>query len=80
MRVQTFTAPAHNAQALRSILEGEQTPRADVVALNAALVLVVAERASDLREGLALARSSLATGAALAAFDRLRYPTEMEYA
>jgi anthranilate phosphoribosyltransferase len=73
-------SPAHNAQALRSILEGEQTPRADVVALNAALVLVVTERASDLREGLALARSSLATGAALAAFDRLRYPTEMEYA
>jgi anthranilate phosphoribosyltransferase len=73
-------SPAYNASALRSILEGEQTPRADVVALNAALVLVVAERAADLREGLELARSSLRTGAALDVFDRLRRPSEMELA
>jgi anthranilate phosphoribosyltransferase len=73
-------SPAFNAAALRSILEGERTPRADVVALNAALVLVVAERAADLADGLALARASLAGGAALAVFDRLRRPTEMELA
>ena len=72
--------PAFNAAALRSILEGERTPRADVVALNAALVLVVCERAADLREGLALARTSLSGGAALDVFDRLRRPTEMEFA
>ena len=73
-------SPAVNATALRSILEGERTPRADVVALNAALVLVVAERAADLAEGLALARSSLSSGAALDVFERLRRPTEMEFA
>jgi len=73
-------SPAFNAAALRAILEGEQTPRADVVALNAALVLVVAERAEDLTEGLALARASLSSGAALSVFDRLRRPTEMEFA
>jgi anthranilate phosphoribosyltransferase len=73
-------SPAFNAAALRSILQGERTPRADVVALNAALVLVVAERAADLREGLELARASLLSGAALEVFDRLRRPTEMEFA
>jgi anthranilate phosphoribosyltransferase len=67
-------APPHNAAALRAILEGERSPRADVVALNAALVLLVAERANDLREGFALARSALASGAALAVFERSRAP------
>ncbi len=70
--------PLENAAALRSILEGESSPRADVVALNAALLLCVAGRAPDLREGLALARESLAGGAALAIFDRIRHPAEME--
>jgi anthranilate phosphoribosyltransferase len=72
--------PALNAAALRAILEGESSPRADIVALNAALVLVVAQRASDLAEGLELARRSLASGAAHAVFDRLRRPTELEFA
>ena len=72
-------SPAFNAAALRAILEGERTSRADVVALNAALLLVVAERAGDLAEGLSLARASLSSGAALAVFDHLRRPTEMEF-
>jgi len=71
--------PTENAVALRAILEGERSPRADVVALNAALVLVVAERAADLAEGLALARTSLRGGAALDVFDRLCRPTELEF-
>ncbi len=71
---------AENAAALRAILAGERSPRADVVALNAALVLVVAERAGDIAEGLALARASLHGGAALDVFDRLRRPTELELA
>jgi anthranilate phosphoribosyltransferase len=72
--------PAFNAAALRAILEGERSPRADVVALNAALALVVAERAADIAEGLALAQRSLADGSAYAVFDRLRRPTELEFA
>jgi len=72
--------PAENAAALRAVLEGERSPRADVIALNAALVLVVAEAASDLVEGLARARTSLASGAALAVFERLRQSTELECA
>ncbi len=72
--------PPVNAAALRAILEGERSPRADVVALNAALVLVVAERADDLANGLELARRSVASGAALAVFERLRQPHEVEFA
>ena len=72
--------PAFNAAALHAILEGERSSRAEIVALNAALVLLVAERCDDLAGGLALARKSLASGAALAVFDRLRTPSEVEFA
>ena len=72
--------PAVNAAALQAILAGERSPRAEIVALNAALVLLVAERCDDLAGGLALARTSLASGAALAVFDRLRTPSEVEFA
>ncbi len=72
--------PPENAAALRSILQGERSARAEVVALNAALVLVVAERAADVREALVRAREALAGGAALAVFERLQRPTELEYA
>ena len=72
--------PAFNAAALHAILAGERSSRAEIVALNAALVLLVAERCDDLAGGLALARKSLASGAALAVFDRLRTPSEVEFA
>jgi anthranilate phosphoribosyltransferase len=65
---------AFNLAALRAILEGERSPRADVVALNAALAFVVFERAASLAEGLALARATLARGAAAALFTELQHP------
>jgi anthranilate phosphoribosyltransferase len=75
--------PAENALALLAILSGEISPRADVVALNAALALVVAERAETVPEGLALARACLREGAALAVFEAVRSPrdlAELEFA
>ncbi len=63
---------AANADALLAILRGEISPRSEVVALNAALALVVAERASTMREALAFARASLRSGAALAVFEAAR--------
>jgi anthranilate phosphoribosyltransferase len=73
-------SPAHNAVALRRILEGERSPSADVIALNAALALVVAERAESIKEGLALAREGIRSGAALGVLESLRGPAELECA
>jgi len=61
-----------NARALESILRGERSARADVVALNAALALEVSGVAEDVREGLALARKSIVEGAALAILEAMR--------
>ncbi|MGA9774455.1 MAG: anthranilate phosphoribosyltransferase [Candidatus Dormiibacterota bacterium] len=64
--------PKVNAALALAVLEGEQGPRADVVALNSAAALVAGERAADLHEGLVMARDSLASGAALRVLERLR--------
>ncbi len=68
---------ADNAAALLAILEGERSPRADVIALNAALALVVAERAASLAEGLATARERMRDGSALAVLETLRRPAAL---
>jgi anthranilate phosphoribosyltransferase len=56
--------PAENATALRALLDGAASAYRDAVLLNAAAALVVAERAADLHEGVAMARESLDSGAA----------------
>jgi anthranilate phosphoribosyltransferase len=71
---------AFNAAALTAILEGERSPRADLVALNAALALVVAGQAGDVAEGMQRARASIASGAARAALEALRVERSREYA
>ena len=63
--------PAVNAAALRQVLAGEPSAYRDMVLLNAAGALVVAEKAADLPEGVTLARSSIETGAAQSALDAL---------
>jgi len=55
----------HNATLTQAILEGHQGPPRDVVLLNAAAGLVVADAARDLDAGLALAAQSIDSGAAL---------------
>ncbi len=64
--------PATNAGALLAILDGEQSARASVVLLNAALALVVAGEAVDVEDGLVRARTSVEKGRARAALDALR--------
>jgi anthranilate phosphoribosyltransferase len=56
--------PAENARALRAVLAGAPSAYRDAVLLNAAAALLVADRAADLREGVALAAESLDSGAA----------------
>jgi anthranilate phosphoribosyltransferase len=61
-----------NVATVQAILAGEeQGPKRDIVLLNAAAGLVAADRAADLREGLALARESLASGKARDRLDRM---------
>lgn len=65
--------PARNAEILLDVLSGRETgPDRDVVALNAGAALVVAGRATELRDGVALALETIASGAALDQVERLR--------
>lgn len=57
---------AHNAAAARAILGGEKNGYRDAVLLNAAAALLIAGRASDLRDGARLAAESIDSGAAAA--------------
>ncbi len=60
-----------NANALTQVLQGKSGPFRDVALLNAAAALVVADVATDLKQGLALARKSVDSGEAEGALDRL---------
>ena len=60
-----------NAAALSALLDGATGPYRDVVLLNAAAALVVAERAEDLRQGVGIAAASIDSGAARTALDGL---------
>src|SRR5206468_2400127 len=53
-----------NAQALVDVLKGKQGAFRDVAVLNAAAALVVAARAKDLKQALALAQTSIDSGQA----------------
>ena len=61
-----------NAAALRAVLDGEAGPYRDIVLLNAAGALCVADKAKDIRAGVALAQHSIDSGAAKAALQQLR--------
>ena len=63
--------PRENAARLRALLRGETGPLRDVVLLNAAAALIVAERAKDVPAGMALAARSIDGGKARLALDRL---------
>lgn len=58
--------PAENAVAFRALLDGATGAYRDAVLLNAAAALVVADRAADLKQGVALAADSIDSGAAKA--------------
>lgn len=63
--------PAENAAILRDILNGTRGPLRDIVLLNAAAVLTVGGRESDLRAGIALGGEAIDSGAAAGVLDRL---------
>ena len=56
--------PEDNANAFRALLNGEASAYRDAVLLNSAAALVVADAASDLRDGVEKARDSIDSGKA----------------
>ncbi|MCY0094855.1 anthranilate phosphoribosyltransferase [Hoeflea ulvae] len=62
---------AHNAAALKRLLEGEASAYRDISVLNAAGALVVAGKAETMPEAIGMAVNSIDSGAALAALDAL---------
>lgn len=63
--------PEDNANAFRALLDGAENAYRDAVLLNSAAALVVADAASDLREGVEKARESIDSGAAKAKVEGL---------
>lgn len=60
-----------NARALKDVLGGLDSPYADAVLLNAAALLMIAGKAPTLSDGVALARSAIGRGEALAKLEEL---------
>jgi len=64
-------SPQESAAAARGVLAGRPGSARDIVCLNAAAALVVADVAADLAEGLTLARQAIDSGAAARALAQL---------
>ena len=60
-----------NAEALCGVLDGRPSAFADAALMTAAAALIVADAARDLKEGVAIARKAIASGAARRALDTL---------
>ncbi len=62
---------AHNAAALRQVMDGVPGPYRDVTLYNAAGALIVAGKAKDLKQGVEIAAAAIDGGQAKAALDRM---------
>lgn len=63
--------PVQNAAKLRAMLEGEKGAYRDIVLINAAAALIVADKASNLKEGVTMAAEAIDTGKALKVLEAL---------
>ena len=61
----------HNAKALRAVMDGDAGPYRDVTIYNAAGALIVAGKATDLKDGAAQAAAAIDDGRAKAALDAM---------
>lgn len=62
---------AENAAAIRALLDGQPGPFRDIVLLNTAAALIVADKAANLIDGVEIAAQAIDSGAARAVLDRL---------
>lgn len=56
--------PEENAAAIHALFDGAEGAYRDIVLLNAAAALIVADKADDLKSGVAMAKEAIDTGAA----------------
>lgn len=63
--------PEENADATRAVLEGERSPRRDLVLLNAAAAIYVGGQADDFGAGLEAAKEAIDSGSAAGVLSRL---------
>ena len=63
--------PAYNAGRMRALFDGQRDAYRDIVLYNTAAALVVADKAPDLKSGVALAADSIDSGRAKAKLDAL---------
>ena len=68
--------PEENALDFKALLAGEPSAYRDAVLLNAAAALVVADAAADLKEGVAMAETSIDSGAAAAKIEAVARITQ----
>ncbi len=66
----------HNAAAIIELLKGKAGTYRDIVLLNAAAALIVAEKVSDLKTGVKLAAESIDSGKAMEVLEKLRNITK----
>ena len=64
-------SPADNAAAIRAVFDGDDGGRRSAILLNAAGAIAAAGHATDLRDGLELAREAVDSGAAAARLEEL---------
>jgi len=64
--------PDENARMIRSLFQGENGPRLDIVVVNAAAALVVTGMAEDLRSAAVLARRAVVSGQAMQKLELLK--------
>ncbi|MDP8212231.1 MAG: anthranilate phosphoribosyltransferase [Candidatus Zapsychrus exili] len=68
-----------NVEIVKSILQGEKGAKRDIVLVNAAYALYVAERVKNILDGLELARETIDSGAAKLKLDELKEFTNREH-
>lgn len=61
----------HNAKALKDVLQGAKNAYREIVLLNSAASLIVAEKTDDIREGVEIAAKSIDSGAAIDKLEQL---------
>jgi anthranilate phosphoribosyltransferase len=62
---------AHNAEALRNVLDAKPSAFSDAAQLTAGAALMVAGQARDIKQGVAHARDAIKSGAARAVLEKL---------